>query len=257
MSEAETREDDGYIPTRAMFIVAHPDDIEFGCAGTAARWTAGGAEVAYVLVTSGDVGIDVPGMTRERATQIREAEQSAAAAEVGVADVTYLREPDGMVVNTLDLRKRLVREIRRFKPEVVLTFDPTAMFVADTYVNHPDHRAVGSAAIDAVFPASGQPLVFPELEAEGLRAHKVRKLFVIQFGTPGATVVDISGTIDAKLRALRCHESQLSEWNPEEMIREWAAGAAKDTPHDYVESYRVVTLITDEEWERRSSASSG
>ena len=251
MSETETLKDDGYVPTRAMFIVAHPDDIEFGCAGTVARWTAGGAEVAYVLVTSGDVGIDKPGMTRERATEIREAEQTAAAAEVGVTDVTYLQEPDGMVVNTLDLRKRLVREIRRFKPEVVATFDPTAMFIAETYVNHPDHRAVGEAAVDAVFPASGQPLIFPELEDEGLSAHKVRKLFVVAFGSPGTTVVDITDTMDTKLNSLRKHTSQLGEWDPEEMLREWASNAAKDTPHDYVESFRVVTMVNDEEWEKR------
>ncbi len=252
MSDAELRKDDGYIPARAMFIVAHPDDIEFGCAGTAARWKAGGAEVAYVLVTSGDVGIDEPGMTRERAAQIRETEQTEAAAEIGVTDVTFLREPDGTVVNTLDLRRRLVREIRRFKPEAVVTFDPTAMFISEAYVNHPDHRAVGVAAVDAVFPASGQPLVFSELEQEGLNAHKVRKLFVVSFNGPGSTVVDISDTLEDKLRSLRKHKSQLAEWDPEKTVREWASNAAKDTPHEFVESYRVVTMITDEEWEKRS-----
>lgn len=252
MSDAEPRKDDGYIPTRAMFIVAHPDDIEFGCAGTVARWTAGGAEVAYVLVTSGDAGIDEPGMTRKRAGEIREAEQTEAAAEAGVTDVTFLREPDGLVVNTLDLRKRLVREIRRFRPEAVVTFDPTAMFVSAGYVNHPDHRAVGIAVVDAVFPSSGLPLVFPELENEGLSAHKVRKLFVVAFGDGGSTVVDIGDTMDIKLRSLRKHRSQIAEWDPEKMVREWASQAAKDSAHEYVEAYNVVTMISDEEWAKRS-----
>lgn len=246
--------DDGYVPARAMFIFAHPDDIEFGCAGTAARWTAAGARVAYVLVTSGDVGIDTPGMTRERATEIREREQIEAAGAVGVTDVTFLREADGTVVNTLELRKRLVREIRRFRPEVVVTFDPSALFISDTYVNHPDHRAVGTAAIDAAFPASGQPLVFAELEEEeGLKAHKVRKLFVVTFDDSASTIVDISDAIDAKLDALGRHTSQFTEWDPTDMVRKWAAEAATGTPHEFVERFRAITLIRDEEWERRSA----
>ena len=123
-----------YIPARAMVIVAHPDDIEFGCAGTVARWVKEGAEVAYVLCTSGDVGIAEDGMTKTKAAEIREAEQTAAAKIIGVNDVVYLRAPDGMLENTMDLRKRLVREIRRFKPEVVMTLDPTVVWAgADLY----------------------------------------------------------------------------------------------------------------------------
>ncbi|HEX5631690.1 MAG TPA: PIG-L family deacetylase, partial [Gemmatimonadales bacterium] len=162
--------DDGYVPARAMVIMAHPDDIEFSCAGTVARWLDTGCAVCYVLVTSGDGGIEETGMTRARAAAIREAEQRAAAAAIGVAEVVFLGEPDGMVENTMSLRRRLVREIRRFRPEVVVTFDPAALWVAEDYINHPDHRAVGMAAVDAVFPAAGQPNVFEELADEGLTA---------------------------------------------------------------------------------------
>src|SRR5512135_1812284 len=120
-----------YIPESAMAIVAHPDDIEFSCVGTMARWARAGARICYVLCTSGDVGIAEPGMTRQRAAQIREAEARAAAEIAGVKDVVFLREPDGLLVPTLDLRKKLVREIRRFRPEVVVTGDPTVLWAGD------------------------------------------------------------------------------------------------------------------------------
>lgn len=243
-----------YAPKRAMVIVAHPDDIEFGCAGTVARWVKAGAEVCYVLCTSGDVGIAKPELTRAQATEIREAEQLAAAEVVGVREVIFLREPDGTLVNTLDLRKRLVREIRRFRPEVVVCLDPTLFFVdSNTYINHPDHRAAGTAAVDAVFPAAGQPHVFEELAAEGLQAHKVRKLYIDSWGS-GDTFVNITGTIDLKLAALRKHASQMGEWDPEPMLREWSRAAAKGKEMAYAESFRVITLESDENWAKLNGA---
>ena len=117
-----------YVPESALVIMAHPDDIEFSCAGTLARWAKAGARIGYVLCTSGDVGIAEPGMTRARAAEIREAETLAAAAVLGVTDVTFLREPDGLLQPTLELRKKLVREIRRFRPEVLVCSDPTVVF---------------------------------------------------------------------------------------------------------------------------------
>lgn len=239
-----------YTPQRAMVIMAHPDDIEFGCAGTVARWVAAGARVCYVLVTSGDVGIAEPGMTRARAAEIREAEQLAAAEVLGVQDVIFLREPDGMVENTIALRKKLVREIRRFKPEVVITTDPTTVWAGENYINHPDHRAVATAAIDAIFPAAGQPNLFEELAEEGLRAHKVRKVYIMNWGegSPGTIYVNISDTMDLKIESLKKHTSQISGWDPAEMIRQWGAEAGKGKEMEYAEVYRVVTLVNDEEW---------
>jgi LmbE family N-acetylglucosaminyl deacetylase len=239
-----------YTPQRAMVIMAHPDDIEFSCAGTMARWAQAGAEICYVLVTSGDVGIAEPGMTRAKAAEIREAEQLAAAEVVGVREVIFLREPDGMVENTLTLRKKLVREIRRFKPEVVITTDPTTLWAGENYINHPDHRAVSTATIDAIFPAAGQPHVFEELAEEGLKAHKVRKVYVMNWGegSPGTIYVNITDTMELKIAALKKHASQISGWDPAVMIRQWAAEAAKGKEMEYAEVYRVVTLINHEEW---------
>lgn len=236
-----------YTPACVLVIVAHPDDIEFGCAGTVARWVKEGALVCYVLVTSGDVGIAKPDITRAEAASVREAEQIAAAAVVGVHDVVFLREPDGSVVNTLDLRKRLVREIRRFKPEVVVCSDPTVFFVDSTYINHPDHRAVAAAALDAVFPAAGQPHVFEELAAEGLAAHKVRKVYV-EGWSAGDTWINVTDVIELKIEALRKHASQLGEWDPESMVRQWSREAGKGKEMEYAETYRVMTIVSDEEW---------
>ncbi|HQZ71634.1 MAG TPA: PIG-L family deacetylase [Anaerolineae bacterium] len=239
-----------YVPERAMVIVAHPDDIEFGSAGTVAAWVKGGAEVCYVLCTSGDVGIAEAGMTKAQAAAIREVEQTAAAAAVGVNDVVYLREPDGMLENSIDLRRKLVREIRRFRPEAVICMDPTVMWVGDGYINHPDHRAAGTAAVDAIFPAAGQPNLFEELATEGLRAHKPRKVFVTSF-RQGEVAVDITDTIDLKLSALRKHESQMKGWDPEPRVREWNSMAAAGTGAAYAERFRVVTLESDEDWAKR------
>lgn len=244
-----------YVPERVMAIFAHPDDIEFGCAGTIARWVQAGAEACYVLLTSGDVGIADTSLTRAEAAAIREAEQSAAAEVVGVQEVVYLREPDGTLVNTLELRKKLVREIRRFRPEVLICGDPTAWFMGETYINHPDHRAAAAAALEAVFPAAGQPHLFEELAQEGLRAHKVRKVYINEFGG-GSTFINISDVMDLKIVALHKHASQFVNFDPEPMIREWNANAGKDKEMAYAESFRVITLENDEEWAKRIAEAS-
>lgn len=239
-----------YTPASVMVIAAHPDDIEFGPAGTIARWVADGCRATYVLITSGDVGIAEAGMTRERAAEIREEEQTAAAQITGVEEVVFLREPDGMLQPTLALRKKLVREIRRVRPEVVVTNDPTIYFVNGSYINHPDHRAAATAALDAVFPAAGQPNLFEELEEEGLAAHKVRKIY-ISWTQDADTWVNVSETIDTKIAALRAHASQMRDWDPEPMIRKWSAETAKGKEMEYAESFKVVTLESDEDWEKR------
>jgi LmbE family N-acetylglucosaminyl deacetylase len=238
-----------YVPESAMAIYAHPDDIEFSCAGTMARWAKLGTKIVYVLCTSGDVGITDPNMTRAQAVEIRERESREAARITGVDEVVFLREPDGMLEATMELRKKLVREIRRFKPEVVVTGDPTVVWAGDTYINHPDHRAAAQAAIDAVFPAAGQPNLFEELEAEGVTAHKPRVVFVSGWSQTDL-FVNITETIDTKIDALRAHESQMKDWDPEPRIKEWAAGSAKGKEMAYAESFRVITLVSDEDWEK-------
>ena len=238
-----------YTPESAMAIVAHPDDIDFSCAGTLARWARAGARIGYVLCTSGDVGIADEGMTKEQATEIRETEQRAAAEIIGAKDVVFLREPDGMLQATLELRKRLVREIRRFRPEVVICGDPSLVWASDEYINHPDHRAAGLAALEAIFPAAGQPNLFQELESEGLTAHKPRKVFCTNW-RDGNTYVSIDDTIDLKIAALRAHKSQMGDWDPEKEIKLWAAERAKGKEMQYAECFRVVNLENDEDWEK-------
>lgn len=240
-----------YTPERVMVVTAHPDDAEFACAGTIARWVKSGATAAYVLATSGDVGIDRPGMMKAKAAEIREAEARAAAQVVGVHDVTFFREPDGMLENTLELRRRLVREMRRFRPEVVITGDPTMLFTPRGGINHPDHRAIDTATMDAVFPAVGQPNLFQELEAEGLHAHKVRKMYFTARGQ-GDFLVDISDTIDLKIAALRQHVSQVGGRDDlDQIVKDMAAQAGAPQGVSYAEAYRVITLESDDAWEAR------
>ncbi len=236
-----------YIPQSAMAIVAHPDDIEFSCAGTLARWARAGTRIYYVLCTSGDVGIDEPGMTRQQAAEIRETEARAAAEIAGAEEIIFLGEPDGLLQPTIELRKKIVRQIRRYRPEVVICGDPTVVWSGDRYINHPDHRAAATAALDATFPAAGQPNLFQELEEEGLKAHKVRKVYVTGWGTTDL-FVNIEDTIDIKIAALRAHKSQMKDWDPEPRIKEWATERARGKEMKYAESFRVITLIDDETW---------
>lgn len=241
-----------YIPESAMAIAAHPDDIEFTCVGTLARWARLGTSVVYVLCTSGDVGIAEPGMTREKAAQIREAESLEAARIAGVSQVVFLHEPDGLLQATLDLRKKLVREIRKYRPEVIVTGDPTIVWSGGDYINHPDHRAAALAALDATFPASGQPNLFEDLEQEGLTAHKVRKVYATVW-EKADVFINIEDSMDIKVAALRAHKSQLKDWDPEPMLKEWASDAAKGKEMQYAEGFRVVTLVDDEAWAKLKS----
>jgi LmbE family N-acetylglucosaminyl deacetylase len=154
-----------------------------------------------------------------------------------------------MLQATLDLRRRLVREIRRFKPEVVVTGDPTRVWSGNSYINHPDHRAAATAALDATFPAAGQPNLFEEIVEEGFSAHKPRKVYVTSW-EEADVFVNIEETIDIKIAALRAHKSQMKEWDPEPRIKEWAAIRGKGKEMAYAESFRVITLVDDEQWKK-------
>jgi LmbE family N-acetylglucosaminyl deacetylase len=179
------------IPKSAMVIVAHPDDAEFTMAGTLAVWTRAGCRITYVLCTDGNAGSHDPGMTREKLAEIRRTEQRAACVTLGVNDVVFLGYDDGQLQPTLELRRDLVRVIRQYKPEVVLTADPTRFFSGDRYINHPDHRAAGQAALDAVAPAAQMPLLWPETGD----AHKVHRVYIYGNGEPDEWV-DVTGSKD-------------------------------------------------------------
>jgi LmbE family N-acetylglucosaminyl deacetylase len=225
------------VPESAMVIVAHPDDPEFTVAGTVAAWTAAGCRVTYVVCTDGNTGSHEPGMTRERLADIRRAEQRAACATLGVGDVIFLGYDDGQLQPTLELRRDLVQVIRRVKPEVLITWDPTTLFIGDDYINHPDHRAAAQAALDATAPASAMPLLWPEAGAP----HRVRQVYISGNDRPNVWV-DVTGTIEQKILALKQHTSQVGDWDPTEMIKEWAADTGKEKGLAYAESYRVITL---------------
>lgn len=237
-----------YVPKRAMFIYAHPDDIEFSAAGTAARWAKNGCEVFYVVITDGNVGSHEAGLTSVQVAETRRAEQEAAAQVAGVTHCIFLGFHDGLLQPTLELRKELVKLIRKHKPEVVVCGDPTVYFPGNTRINHPDHRAAATAAIDAVFPAAEMPLLYPELEADGLTPHKVSYV-LISNPVDASFFVDISDTLNIKLEALRAHRSQLQDWDPEEPISSWAAEIGKKVGFKYAEAFRLITLRGEDEEE--------
>ncbi|MCC6313928.1 MAG: PIG-L family deacetylase [Thermomicrobiales bacterium] len=230
-------------PGRVAVIFAHPDDAEFICSGTVARWAAEGAQVTYVLLTNGDKGSDDPTMTHERLAAIRMAEQRAACAVLGVAEVLFLGHPDAMLVNTLDLRRELVRVIRTIRPDTVICQDPTVRYVGQSYLNHPDHRAAGEVTLDAIYPAARDRMTFPELLAEGLEPHKVAEVYLAGSESPD-TAIDITDYFETKLAALRAHRSQMGEWDPDAEVRGWARETAARFPGsgEYAESYKYFKL---------------
>lgn len=231
---------DPYVPASVMVVVAHPDDAEFMTAGTVAKWTRAGASATYVIVTRGDKGSDDPEMTPSRLAEIREQEQRAAGAILGVQDFVFMGYPDGYLEHTLDLRRDIARLIRRHRPEVVICFDPTNRFFSDTYVNHPDHRASGDATVDAVFPTARDRLTFPELLADGLEPHKVAQLWLGGTAQPNVWV-DIGETLELKRRALLAHPSQLGP-DIAEFALEMARGSAASQGFEFGESFRRIVF---------------
>lgn len=230
-----------YIPQRAMFIFAHPDDIEFGSAGTAAKWAKYGSEVTYVLITDGNVGSHDATFDKEKLAETRRSEQNAAAQVAGVKQVIYLGYHDGMLEPTLELRRALVKLIRQHKPNVVVCGDPRSVFPSDDYINHPDHRAAAIAAVEAVFPACEMRLLYPEFEAEGITPHKVNHVY-ISYAPDANVYVDISETMPLKIEALRQHSSQFGDWDPSEMVTNWSKETGKQVGFAYAEAYRRLTL---------------
>jgi LmbE family N-acetylglucosaminyl deacetylase len=225
-----------------LFLVAHPDDPEFYAAGTVARWVQGGARVVYVIATGGDKGSNDPGLTSAQLRRVRQAEQRAAARSLGVAEVTFLDYLDGEVYNTPALRQDLVRQIRLHRPDLVVTHDPTARFIGQERINHPDHIAVGDTALDAVFPLARDRFNFPAHEREGLAPHKVLHVFMMMTNQPNEWV-DIDATLEAKIVALGEHRSQVGDLatlaeRTRQRARDWAEGTA----YTYAERFRRVSL---------------
>jgi LmbE family N-acetylglucosaminyl deacetylase len=202
-----------------------------------------------VVITSGDSGSNDPtkdGSYKKELAELREREQLAANAILGIKETVFLRYPDGELEPTLQLRRDLTRVIRQFKPDTVVTGNPEGWFYGDEYLNHPDHRAAAQAACEAVFPSAGTRLIFPELLSAGYEPHDVKRLYI--HGTDKSnTWVDITETLDVKIKALGQHVSQVDADEVDKWMREWAEEEAKDKGMKYAESYRVMILRRDEE----------
>ncbi|MGZ8481180.1 MAG: PIG-L deacetylase family protein [Candidatus Limnocylindria bacterium] len=229
-------------PERVLVVAAHPDDIEFGAAATVTRWTGEGSAVRYLVVTRGEKGSDDPHADTAVIAQVREREQRAAAAEIGVEGVDFLDEPDGQVQATLALRERITYAVRSFRPEAVMTHDPTVLFVNNEWVNHPDHRAVGEATVDAVFPTARDPLNFREHLDAGVGPWKVAELYL--WSTNEANqIVDISATLERKIAALGHHASQFRSFDE---IARWVRRRSEElgerAGYGAAEGFRRVTL---------------
>ncbi len=213
-------------PPRFMVIAAHPDDADFGPAATAAAWIDAGSVGWLVCCTSGDAGGEDPDLDPGELGVLREAEQQRAVSVVGYAGVTFLHQPDGALESDLALRELLVREIRTFRPDAILATDPEVVFYRDGGVNHSDHRAAGMAAVDAVYPAARNPMAFPD---------------------PNVWV-DVSGTVERKIEALRAHASQIHEPDKlETRIREWAGQTGAKIGAAGAEAFRLVIIEDDED----------
>ncbi len=193
---------------RALVIMAHPDDPEMFCGGTIALLTRLGLQVGYVLLTSGDKGSDDRSLSDEALARRREEEQRAAAARLGVAEVVFLRHRDGELDDSFEIRREVVREIRRFRPQLVLTTDPARMYSRG--VHHRDHRIAGLLVLDAVFPAARNHRYFPELLAEGWEPHVVKEIWLAGAGDPDLEL-NTSEVYETRLAAIACHRTQIGD----------------------------------------------
>jgi LmbE family N-acetylglucosaminyl deacetylase len=234
--------------SRILVINAHPDDVDFGTAGTVATWTDAGIEVVYCIVTDGDAGGSDRSMSRPDMAALRRGEQKAAAAQVGVQDVRFLGYPDGRVEATLDLRKDLARVIRQLRPDRVVCPSPERDYIR-LGISHPDHRAVGSATLDAVYPDARNPFAFPDLlDSEGLEPWIVHEVWITGPPPPDvpAHYVDVTGTFGRKVAALREHASQVAGRDGlADMLRQRLADAAArgGLPEGRLaETFRVIEI---------------
>ena len=231
-------------PQNILVILAHPDDPEFFCGATLAKWARAGHHITYQLLTCGDKGFNesTPAeMTTDALCAIRHAEQTAAAKVIGVdaEAVHFMDRPDGYLVPDLNLRREIVRVIRRFKPEVLVTCDPQTLF-APYGVNHPDHRAAGQVVMDAVFPAAGSPVFFPELLMEGYEPHMPREIWCSLTMQPNVKV-DVTETWQTKLEAILQHKSQVAQVDKfiERMKSRRTEDSTEENPR-FEENFRVV-----------------
>lgn len=222
---------------RVMVVVAHPDDAEFSCAGSAAKFAREGKHVVFVLCTSGDKGTARRDISSPELAALRESEQLEASRRLGIAETVFLRQGDGELVPDITFREKIVRQIRTHRPDVLITHDPFR-----PYALHPDHRAVGITAVDAVYPTARDPLYFPQHLEDGLEPHKVAELWLYGSEAPDR-FIDISETFDAKIHALRAHASQVGTGETlEQRMRERAEEVGRGAGIPMAEAFKVVKM---------------
>jgi LmbE family N-acetylglucosaminyl deacetylase len=226
---------------RAMVVTAHPDDPEYGCAGSLAKLAQDGKEVYYVIVTDGSKGSADPDMTPERLIALRQQEQKEAARRAGGRHVEFLGFPDGMLEPTLEVRKAITASIRRYKPDLIICQNPQRDFTTSVFAQHPDHLAAGEATLAAIYPCARDRLTFPELLEEGLEPHKVREVWVSGTGVPDY-FVDISDTIETKVQALLAHESQVDAERVPQFIPDRARQTGSDHNLQYAEAFKRLHI---------------
>jgi LmbE family N-acetylglucosaminyl deacetylase len=230
-------------PQSILVVLAHPDDPEFFCGATIARWTAAGHQVSYWLLTCGDKGAQDPDTDPNELCSQRYTEQRAAAAILGVERVNFLGYPDGYLFPDLKLRGEITRIIRLERPDILVTCDPQMLYFGEARLNHPDHRAAGQAVLDAVFPAAGNPLYFPELlHEQGLQPHTVREVWVSLAAQPNVHI-DVTDLWETKIRALYEHQSQIGDPQAlaERMRKRHTPDSTLENPR-YVESFRRIVF---------------
>lgn len=227
---------------RVLVIMAHPDDPDFTCAGTVIQMARQGIEVTYMILTNGDKGNHNPEITRNQLIAMRKIEQRAAAEMSGVKDVLFMGVEDGFLRSTRAIRKRVTREIRRIRPEIIICPHPDRYLVGNGYINHPDHRNAGLVALDSIFPAADNPMFYPDMADEGYLPHKISQLYVMGDPEPGLHI-DISNEIDLKIQAILCHKSQISM--PDEALEGWKerwGEKQEDGSLRFYERFRVLSL---------------
>ena len=226
---------------RGMVVVAHADDAEWGCSGTVAKWCAEGWEVVYVLCTDGSKGSDDPEMTACRLAKIREQEQRNAGRVLGVREVVFLGYEDSMLQPTLELRRDIAREIRRYRPDVLICESPVRHLSGDGYIGHPDHHAAGEAALSAVFPTARDRLTFPELLEQGMEPHKVREVWVMDHRDPD-NFVDVTGYLEIAIKALKQHTTQVDGEDVELHMKSWRSKTGEKVGFQYAEAFKRFRL---------------
>lgn len=229
-------------PKVVLGVVAHPDDLDFGACGTLTRWADAGAEVYYLILTDGSKGTERRDVEATKLIETRRKEQESASKIVGAKEVIFLDYEDGILECNKELKRDIARVIRKVKPDVLITFDPSVLYSSKRgFINHPDHRAAGQAALDAAYPLARDHLSLPELLKEGLEPHKISTVLLMNFEKANY-YVDITDVFERKCQALAAHKSQQMDGQAQEIIKEFANEAGKKIGTDYAEGFVRIDI---------------